>query len=300
MADYPWLAETPQLRTIFELRDVRDEHIATGITQVILVQAADNIDDTENMLRAARADPRVAGVVAWVPLRKPSVAAELLDRWSEEPIVGVRHLVHRDPDPELLRTAAVQDTLALLGAFGLCFDVCAESLPLLALVPELAQRHPATTFVIDHLAKPPIRERGWEPWASMFTEAAQYPNVVAKLSGLNTVAGAVPRPADYQPYVDHALAVFGPDRLMYGGDWPFALLAAGSYREIFDGLLGTLDALSAEDLDNVLTGTARRVYRLCSPAPQVDGPPVEDLVALNEPHGVVVGDGRIAVCRDHS
>ena len=116
---------------------------------------------------------------------------------------------------------------------------------------------------MDHLGKPPIRERGWQPWADLLTAAAEAPNVTAKVSGLNTAADpGWWSSADFQPYVDHALEVFGPYRLMYGGDWPFALLAADSYTQIWAGIRGCLDGLDPAALWAVLGGTARRVYGL--------------------------------------
>jgi L-fuconolactonase len=235
------------------------------------VQAADNVADTENMLRTARRHPRVAGVVVWVPPRDAGTARALLDGWRGRPVVGVRHMVHRDSDPDLLRSPALGDVLTLLAERDLPFDVCAETPHLLGLVPELAERHPDLTLVVDHLGKPPIRDRGWEPWAGLLARAAELPNVVVKLSGLNTAAGPGWTWSDLAPYVDHALTLFGPDRVMYGGDWPFALLAADSYSQIWDGLRRCLDGLDPASRDAVLSGTARRVYRLPPEAPGVSG-----------------------------
>ncbi len=263
-ATYPWLAETA-LAPVFELAQVRDEHEAIGVDQVVLVQAADDLADTEHMLSVARSEPRVAGVVAWAPLDDPRTVAALLDQWTELPVVGLRHLVHRDPDPDLLLDGRVQTSLGLLGERGLTFDICAESIHLLSLVTAVARRLPDTQFVIDHLAKPPIRERGWEPWAGLLAAAAQCPNVVVKLSGLNTAAADGSTAADFSPYVDHALECFGPARMMYGGDWPFALLAASSYTQIWQGLRPTLDQLSTDEREQVLSTTARRTYRLPTP-----------------------------------
>jgi L-fuconolactonase len=189
-------------------------------------------------------------------------AERLLDRWSDGPIVGVRHLAHRDPDRDLLARPEVDDALALLAERGLTFDVCAETEHLLAIVPSIAERHPALRLIVDHLAKPPIRQRGWEPWASLIRAAADAPNVTVKLSGLNTAAGPGDGADDFAPYVDHALGCFGPTRMMYGGDWPFALLAADSYGEIWRGLRPCLDGLTAAERREVLSETARRVYRL--------------------------------------
>ena len=103
--------------------------------------------------------------------------------------------------------------------------------------------------MLDHLGKPPIASQGWQPWADLLTDAGRRQNVVAKLSGLNTAAAPGRRRSqDYQPYVDHALTVFEPSRLMYGGDWPFALQAADSYQEIWSALRGCLDGLSDQEL----------------------------------------------------
>jgi L-fuconolactonase len=209
--------------------------------------------------------------VGWVPLTDPARAEALLDRWSGQPLAGVRHLIHRDPDPRMLLRPEVDQTLTLLAERGLAFDVCAESVPLLELVPLLAARHPRLRVVVDHLAKPPIRDRGWEPWAGRLAAAASLPNVVAKLSGLNTAAAADWSTADLSPYVQHAFDVFGPDRLIYGGDWPFALLAAHDYVQIWRGIDGCLGDLTAAERAAVLHDNAVATYRLpkaseCGPA----------------------------------
>jgi L-fucono-1,5-lactonase len=269
-AEYPWLADVPELPRVAELVEMQPALAALGVDHVVLVQAADNVEDTENMLRTARAVDGVAGVVVWVPLRDARAADALLSSWHDEPVCGVRHLVHRDADPRLLLDPAVHETLDLLTERQLAFDVCAETPHLLALVPELAARHPGLSLVVDHLGKPPIRERGWLPWAKLLGEAAEPPNVVAKLSGLNTAAAPSWSSTDFAPYVEHACSVFGPTRLMYGGDWPFARLAARSYEEVWDGLVGTLTALAEADRCAILGDTARRVYRLptCRASPE--------------------------------
>jgi L-fuconolactonase len=267
--DYSWLAEVPQLARRYDFGDVEDEHTAAGIRQAVLVQAADSIGDTELMLATAAANPAVAGIVAWVPIDDAAAADACLTRWQASPIVGARHLVHRHPDPNLLTHPRVAEVLDLLADRRLVFDVCAESESLLRLVPVLAERHADLVLVIDHLAKPPIRQRGWEPWASLLADAASAPNVMVKLSGLNTAAAPGDTSTALQRYVDHALDVFGPDRMMYGGDWPFALLAATSYTQIWSGLRGCLDQLDPPAVRAVLATTARRVYRLPEPEDQL-------------------------------
>jgi L-fuconolactonase len=262
---YPWLAEARSLDRRFDLSDVEPELDAAGVGMVVLVQAADDLDDTRFMLEIAATSARVAGVVGWVPLLDPTAAVHALERWHDQPIVGVRHLIHRDPDPDLLADRKIDDVLAMLAERRLTFDVCAENEHLLRLVPGLAERHPNLTLVIDHLAKPPIAVGGWQPWAQLLTDAAAAPNTVVKLSGLNTAAAPGASSDAYRRYVDHALEMFGPERTMYGGDWPFALLAADSYTDIWHTLRACLDRLDDAARHAVLAGTAQRAYRLTLP-----------------------------------
>lgn len=274
-AEYPWL--TPDLAVLdraYGLSDVEQELVEHGVSRVVLVQAADNVADTVNMFdqaaRSSGARPgqpkavEVAGIVGWVPLASRTKAARLLDSWAGQPIVGIRHLIHRETDPNWMLRKDVSAGLELLAERGLAFDVCAESLELLAQVPVLAERHPGLRLIIDHLAKPPIAAKGWQPWADLLSESASAPNVTAKISGLNTAAASGWTHAELQPYVDHALAAFGPGRLMVGGDWPFALLGSRSYSQVFAAVCRTLDHLPEADRDDVFGGTATKVYRLTS------------------------------------
>ncbi|MBO9556083.1 amidohydrolase family protein [Cellulomonas sp.] len=266
---YPWM--TPDVGPVareFRLGDVTEELDAERVDKVVLVQSADNKADSELMLFQALCSPRVAGVVTWVPLLQPEDAAAQLDAWRREPVVGVGHRVHEEPDPDWLLRPAVDDGLALLAERHLTFDLTAHTPTLLAHVATLAERHPKLTFVVDHLGAPPLAalragERdGWTRWSAILGAVAQMPNVVAKLSGLATAAGPGWTSEHLQPAVDRALELFGPDRLMLGSDWPYALLSGDSYSQVWHGLRRTVDQLPERDRDLVLGGTANRVYRL--------------------------------------
>src|SRR5215207_4438130 len=124
---YPWLVDAPTLDGRFELSDVEPELDAAGVVSVVLVQAADDFEDTQLMLEVAAAHRSVAGVVGWVPLLDPVVAERALDGWTGTSLVGVRHLIHRGPDPNLLADRRIDDVLAMLAERSLTFDVCAES-----------------------------------------------------------------------------------------------------------------------------------------------------------------------------
>ncbi|MEV5829652.1 amidohydrolase family protein [Spirillospora sp. NPDC052242] len=267
---YPWLTpDQGPIHHTFEERDLEPHLDACGIDGTVLVQSADSYADTDYMLEVADRWPRVRAVVGWVPLTRPDEAAAALDRYRRDPrYVGVRHLIHDEPDPDWLLRPQVRDGLDALAERGLTFDVVAVLPRHLEHVPPLAERHPDLRLVIDHLAKPPIAARGREPWAGLLARAAEYPNVHAKVSGLNTAADPETwTAADLRPYVEHALDLFGAGRLMFGGDWPISVLAGG-YRKVWDETVKLLDdlALDPGDRARLLGGTAVDVYRIPDPA----------------------------------
>jgi L-fuconolactonase len=257
---WPTAEQEPIFRT-FAPEELIPQLAAAGVDRTVLVQATDSYADTDAMLAQAETHDFIAAVVGWVPLDRPDEAAEALERYGRHPkFAGVRHLIHNDPDPDWVIREPVIEGLGLLAAAGLPFDVVAVLPRHLEHVPVLAERVPGLRLVIDHLAKPPIKERGWEPWASLIARAAEHPNVYAKVSGLNTAADAEAWSADdLRPYVEHALGAFGPDRLMFGSDWPVALLA-GDYAKVWKETGVLLAGLADSDRDAVLGGTAARFY----------------------------------------
>jgi L-fuconolactonase len=261
---YAWTEGTP-LRRSFGQEDLLPALVAAGVDRTVLVQAEDSAADTDLMLETADRHPGVvAGVVGWVPLERPDeLAAELARRLAHPRFRGVRHLIHDDPDPDWLRRPAVLEGLRLLAARDVPFDVVAELPRHLEHVPFLRAEIPGLRLVIDHLAKPPIAARGWQPWADLIAAAAEA-GAYAKVSGLNTAADHECWSAgDLRPYVEHALACFGPERLMFGGDWPVALLA-GDYGKVFRETLVLLQGLSAPERARILSGTAIEFYGLNS------------------------------------
>ncbi len=262
--EYPWLG--PHLGPLyanFQPPDLVPHLMAAGVERTVLVQAADSFEDTVAMLTQADAYDWIGGVVGWVPLLDPVAARRALDRYTRHPkFKGVRHLIHDEHDPDWILQPAAIDGLKLLADYGLSFDVVAVYPNHLRHVPTLAERVPELTLIIDHLAKPPIRAGTTAGWVDELAAAARCPNVFAKLSGLNTAADPVTWcAADLQPYVDIALEQFGPERLMFGSDWPVALLA-GDYARVWAETQKTLAACSPAAVAAILGGTAMRVYRL--------------------------------------
>jgi L-fuconolactonase len=262
--DYPWL--TPDAVPIyrsFEPADLEPELVRFGIDRTVLVQAADSAADTAYMLELADRHPWIGAVVAWVPLEEPDRAARDLERLATHAKVrGVRHLIHQEADPDWLVRDRVLAGLEAVAAFGLSFDVVAEFPNHLRHVPTVAERIPDLNLVIDHLAKPPIRSGERSTWDQELARAARYPQVTAKVSGLNTAADPANwSAADLAPYVAHAVDCFGPDRLMFGSDWP-VLLQAGDYGRVWRETAALLAGLPAADRAAILGGTAARVYRI--------------------------------------
>ena len=252
-ADYPWMVgEAAPLRRRFgpeDLSPLLDKH---GVSGTVVVQARASLDETRELLELAAATPFVLGVVGWVDLTDPGVARVLAG--LEGPLVGVRHQVHDEPDPQWLLRADVQRGLAAAGEAGLAYDLLVRTAELPA-AAETARRYPEVRFVLDHVAKPPLRSGDLGAWADGVAALADLPNVTCKLSGLFTEAEPG---AELAPIVERALRWFGAERCMFGSDWPVCLLAAD-----YGGALELVrSAVGAGDRDAVLAQTAIRTYRL--------------------------------------
>jgi L-fuconolactonase len=262
--EYPWLVPAfgPIYRTI-EAAELEPLLKANGIDKTVIVQAMDSYEDTDYMLETAAQYDWVAGVVGWVPLNKPDEAAKKLEFYTKNPLLkGIRHLIHEEKDPNWVVQDAVIEGLKVLASFGLTFDVVAVLPEHLHHVTTLAEKIPDLKIVIDHLAKPHIKDKQMEPWASLIKKAAAYPNVYAKLSGLNTAADWESwSAADIKPYIDYAFDIFGAERLLFGSDWPVANLA-GDYTKVWVETNKALEGRSQAEIDAVLGGTAIAFYGL--------------------------------------
>ena len=222
---WPTPADGPIYRT-FTAHDLQPELVAAGIDATVLVQTVDTLDDTDAMLATADRHGFVAAVVGWVPLTDTRSTTQALDARPDPRLRGIRHLIHHERDPAWLLRDDVAAGLRILAHRGLTFDVVAVFPDHLGLVPIVADRHPSLTFVIDHLAKPPIRTDGWARWRDQLRETAARPNVVAKISGLDTAAGPGWSETEIRPAVEIAIEAFGPARLMFGSDWPVCRLVS--------------------------------------------------------------------------
>ena len=265
---YEWLQrpENAAINRTFGFEDFRGRAAAAGVDRAVLVQADDSAADTEAMFEVAAAHPEIAGVVAWVPLDRPDEAAAQLARLRARPgFAGIRTLIHDQPDPDWLLRPEVGEGLALLERSGVPFDVISVLPRHLSHVPVLSERYPALRMVLDHLSHPPLGADTSE-WRTLITAAARNPLVFAKVSGLYPTDPSW-TVADVRDVVEFAVELFGPDRLMFGSDWPVAELGGG-YAKVTAELFTLIGQLHPAGRDAILGGTAQRFYAL--------GPPAED------------------------
>jgi L-fuconolactonase len=265
--DYPWLVPEygPIYRT-FAPAELEPQLAAAGIDRTVLVQSANSYEDTDSMLRHAAAHEWIGAVVGWVPLEDATEAARVLDeRYPANPwFKGIRHLNHEEADPDWLVRPAVIDGLKVLQERNLVFEVVAVYPLHLSHVPTLARTCPDLAIVIDHLAKPPIASGDYDAWTADLRVAAEHPNVHAKVSGLNTAADWETWTAvDLETSVGCALELFGPKRLLFGSDWPVAILA-GDYAKVWRETNAVLDILGVSGTNRaaILGDNAASLYSI--------------------------------------
>jgi L-fuconolactonase len=261
--DQDWITgpELEPLRRNFSLTDLEPEARAGGVDRTVLVQTITVPEETPEFLALAAEHELIAGVVGWTDLTRPDITDELArlrDLPGGQYLKGIRHQVQGEPHPEWLLRADVRRSLAAVADAGLVYDlvVLPHQLPACA---QAAAALPGLTFVLDHLGKPPIASAAREPWASDVRALAALPNTVCKLSGMVTEADpATWTVDDLRPYADVVLDAFGPDRLMFGSDWPVCTLAA-TYGQVLDA---ARELTSAAEQTAIFETTAIRVYDL--------------------------------------
>lgn len=265
-ADYPWMAaaELAPIRRAFGPVDLAPLLKANGVDATILVQCRSSLDETAEFLQLAAATPFVAGVVGWADLTDKSLV-DTLDRLRGLPgghkLLGIRHQVHDEPDPDWLSRDDVRRGLAAVFARDLTYDLLVRTRELPSAIA-VARALPQGRFVLDHAAKPPIAEGFSKAWADRIAELASCGNVWCKISGLATEAKWNDWDAErLLPYVQHAATCFGEDRLIFGSDWPVCLLA-GEYGQIKAALEECLAKLGPQVRDKAFGMNAARAYRL--------------------------------------
>jgi L-fuconolactonase len=265
--EYPWMTgQFFPLRREYGPQHLRPELAAHDVRSTVVVQVRADVSETRDLLGLSTRCDFIAGVVGWVDLTSRQVARQLADLRAGpggQRLVGVRHNVQDEPDPQWLLRADVQDGLDAVAEAGLAFDL--EVRPReLATAARVAAAHPDLRFVLDHLGKPPIAAGGSGPWRHGFGQVASAGNVWCKLSGMVTEADwAHWTDADLAPYITEAVDRFGVPRLVFGSDWPVCELAA-SYGQVLNAVRHILHDLDRPQTDRIFGPNAVEVYRLAA------------------------------------
>jgi L-fuconolactonase len=271
--DYRWL-DAPDLSAI--KRDFMPEHLEplihkTPVRRTIFVQTQHDIAENRWVLRLAEQYAFIAGVVGWVDLASAACEEQLLEFAAHPKFVGVRHVTQDEPDDDFIVRPNVLHGLKILEKHGIPFDLLFY-VKHLRHVPALARHLPNLPMVVDHLAKPRIKDRQITDWLADLRAAAAFPNVYCKMSGLITEADwRTWTAADLKPYVQSALEAFGPKRCMFGSDWPVCELA-GTYQQVYEALIEALGPISADEKRQIFGATAAEFYNLDLTAPFLEQP----------------------------
>jgi L-fuconolactonase len=260
--EFGWIDDSmAALRRNFLPADLRPELRANDFQGSVVVQTRQTLEETGWLLGLADAHESILGVVGWADLRGPDIRSQLKTLTGHRKLVGLRHIVQSEPDDRFLLRPEFLRGIEMLEEFDLAFDILiyAKHLPV---ADEFVRKFPRQRFVLDHMAKPPIRDRHIDAWASGMRRLSEMPNVFCKLSGLVTEANWKSwAREEIIPYIDVALASFGADRLMIGSDWPVCLVAA-SYGEVIRIVKDYISERVPKRAADVMGGNAQRFWRL--------------------------------------
>jgi L-fuconolactonase len=260
--NYGWIDQNMGvLRRDFLPADLDKELRSAGIDGAVAVQAQQTLSETAWLLSLADQFSFIRGVVGWAPIASEDFSTHLDHLQSHGKLKGLRHIVQSEADDNFILDASFNRGIARLKNTGLVYDILIFERHLPVAI-QFADRHPQQKLVLDHVAKPRIRERAMEPWRRNIAELAKCENVYCKISGMVTEADwSAWSPQDLWPYLEVVLEAFGPQRLMVGSDWPVCLLAV-SYSDWYNLLNSFLEKLTVSEREKILGGTASEVYRL--------------------------------------
>ncbi len=247
------------LKRDFLPRDLAPHLALHALDGSVVVQADQSEEETLFLLKLAEDCPAILGVVGWVNLRADNLPERLAFFSQFEKLSGLRHVVQSEPDDRFLLDPTFLRGISRLEEFGLTYDLLIVPRQLPAAI-EFTAKFPAQKFVVDHLAKPNIRELQLRGWSEQMRALASHPNVLCKVSGMITEANwSAWRPEDFQPYLDVVFDAFGTDRLMFGSDWPVCLLA-GTYEQVYELVVSCTRAFPESERAKIFGENAAKFY----------------------------------------
>lgn len=260
--EYGWMDERmARIRRDFLPADLKREIDLAGIDGVVSVQARQTVEETRFLLALAERREFIKGVVGWVPLIDPNVRGAMAEFSAQKKLKGYRHVLHDEQDDRYMMRDDFNSGVKAVTEAGLIYDVLIFEKHLPQTI-EFVDRHPRQVFVVDHIAKPRIRDGYLSPWQSRINELARRENVYCKISGLATEADWQNwTEAELKPYLDTVVEAFGPKRLMFGSDWPVCLLAV-EYARWSRIVTEYVASLTAAEQSRILGGTAVEAYKL--------------------------------------
>lgn len=262
--DYPWMTESMRvIRRDFSIDDLASSAKGWDLLGTVAVQARQTVKETDWLLDIAESSQLIRGVVGWIPLIAPDVE-QWLDKWKKrKKLKGIRHVLHDEEDGDYMLRPDFNSGIRLLRKYQLIYDLLIFERHLPQTI-EFVDHHPDQMFVLDHIAKPRIRDGAFEPWKSNILRLSKRQNVYCKLSGMVTEAEwSTWSEEQLKPYFEHVLAAFGPSRMMFGSDWP-VLTVAASYARWMETVDQWLEKLSDTEASAIRHDNAVRVYQLAS------------------------------------
>jgi L-fuconolactonase len=260
-----WMANGMEsLRRDFLIEDLRAVTAEVGVTGTIVVETERTVEETGWLSQVAASDDLIRGVVGWAPLTSPAVVAELERIASLPKMKAIRHPIHDESDDQFILRDDFNRGVAALKQFDLRYDILIFEKHLPQTI-QFVDRHPDQVFILDHVAKPLIRDRVFSPWRENMRELARRSNVYCKVSGMLTEANWHTWSDEVvSPYIEAVVEVFTPNRLMFGSDWPVMTLAS-SYRRWMATIQSAIAQLSVTEKERILGGTAVEAYGLSLP-----------------------------------
>jgi L-fuconolactonase len=260
--EYDWIDDSMKvIRTDFLPGKLAETIMEAGVDGVVSVQARQLVEETDWLLTMSHQNEFIKGVVGWLPLFRDDVEV-LLEKYSGEKLLkGLRHVIQGEPDPEFILRSDYNRGISLLKKYALVYDILILERQLPNTI-RFVDQHPDQPFVLDHIAKPRISRNEFSPWKENIRELAKRENVSCKISGMVTEANFQGwTPEQLHPYFDIILEAFGPDRLLFGSDWPVCLVAT-TYKEWMDLVLKTIASFSETEQADIMGKNAIRIYKL--------------------------------------